>query len=211
MSHFSEIINFRNPNAPLLYIEYVERALISLYSYPKRGYHNWNHIIACLHELDAIGLPDIDSFKDILSLAIYYHDCVYVPENSDNEERSAERAFIDLLALGFSPSYAKWVYSHILLTTHKEPCMYLSGQVLMDIDMSILGKEPHIFQAYEDGIHQEYTFIDESSYYRYRVIFLKSLLKKDAIYQTKYFQDKYEKTARENITRCIDNLASDPT
>jgi predicted metal-dependent HD superfamily phosphohydrolase len=207
MSHFTEIIKFRNPKAPLLHIEYVERALVNLYSYPKRGYHNWNHILTCLHELDATGLPDIDSFKDILSIAIYYHDCVYVPENSDNEERSAERAFIDLLALGFSPSYADWVYSHIMLTTHKESCNFLSGQLLMDVDMSILGKEPYIFQAYEDGIHQEYNFIDENSYYKYRAIFLKSLLEKEAIYQTKFFQDKYEEVARKNITNYIEHFS----
>jgi predicted metal-dependent HD superfamily phosphohydrolase len=206
MSHFLDIIKFINRSSPRTHIEYIERALINLYSYPKRAYHNWDHVEVCLHELDAVELPGIDPYKNLISIAIYYHDCIYDPENMDNEERSAERAFMDLLALNISPSYAQWVYDHIMLTTHKESCKYLSGQILMDIDFSILGKDADIFQAYENGICQEFSFVQDKMYRLQRVKFMKSLLDRNVIYQTEYFQDKYEKTARENIKNCIQEL-----
>jgi len=206
MRDFTSIMRSTGGKAPIVHIEYIEKALINLYKYPKREYHNWGHIEVCLHELDAVNLPGIDEFKDLIAIAIYYHDCIYDPENKDNEERSAERAFMDLLALGFLPQYAQWVYDHIMLTTHKKHSVYISGQLLMDIDLSILGKDTQTFQAYEEGIRQEYNFVSEDIYNLNRVKFLRSLLEKDIIYQTEYFRDRYEKSAKENITNCINKM-----
>jgi len=187
---------------------YIERSLINSYEYPERSYHNWNHVLACLKELNTYPTPNHDYHKDLISIAIYYHDCIYNPKKNNNEELSAEKAFIDLTALGFTTSYAIYVYKLIMFTRHVEFCNFLSGQVIMDIDISILGKDALTFQSYEQSIRKEYNFASDEQYKSGRIIFLKSMLNKEHIYQTEFFRNKYEKKTRENISKSIKTLLS---
>jgi predicted metal-dependent HD superfamily phosphohydrolase len=206
MSNFTENIRNKSPDVSKYLLAYAERALINLYEYPKRPYHNWGHVQACLIELDTYPIPEDGFFKDLIAIAIYYHDCIYDPKKDNNEEMSAIRAFIDLTALGFTTSHAQYIYDLIMLTRHKDTCNFLSGQVLMDIDMAILGKNPVTFIVYEQSIGQEYLFLPRDEYRSGRIKFLQSLIDKEFIYQTEYFRDKYEKTARENIQKMIKAL-----
>lgn len=205
MSHLTDTLYFMSENPTHNLMTYIERSLVNSYEYPVREYHNWNHVLACLQELESY--PDSEYFyKNITAIAIYYHDCIYDPKKDNNEELSAERAFIDLMALGYNLSNAKFVFDLIMLTKHNGPSNFLSGQVLMDIDMSILGKNPVSFLAYENGISQEYSFVPRDQYVSGRTKFLQSLLDKEFIYQTKFFRNKYEEAARSNIKSMIKAL-----
>jgi predicted metal-dependent HD superfamily phosphohydrolase len=205
---FYDLIKSIHPETFSKYIIYVEKGLKNLYLFPKREYHTWRHVMDCLEELENTNIPGLLEYRDIIALSIFYHDCIYCPMGSNNERLSAERAFIDLMGLGLGESYAKKIHDHIILTTHKKPCDFLSGQILMDIDMSILGKSIAVFKCYEYQIKEEYRFVLASTYKKERVKFLNSLLKKNRIYQTKYFQDKYEETARDNIKNLVNELTS---
>lgn len=206
MIEFYDLIKSIHPDTFSKYIVYAEKGLKNLYCFPKREYHNWEHVTNCLEELENTDIPGLDEYRNIIALSIFYHDCIYYPMGSDNEKLSAERASIDLMGLGFHESYAKTIHDHILLTNSKKPCDFLSGQVLMDIDMSILGKSIAVFKCYEYQIRLEYHFVLTATYKKERVKFLNSLLKKNRIYQTKYFQDKYEDIARDNIKNLVDEL-----
>jgi predicted metal-dependent HD superfamily phosphohydrolase len=209
MITFSDIIKANCPNILPKYIDYVENGLRNLFQYPdERRYHTWEHVTNCLVELEQ--MSNIHKFEEytIVALALFYHDCIYEPLNLDNEMRSAERAFIDLMALGFYESYAQRVYDHIMLTKHTKECTYFSGQVLMDIDLSILGKESCIFDKYEQAIEMEYRFIWHKLYLEERIKILKSFLNKTNIYQTDYFRDLYEKPARLNLETSIEKLGA---
>lgn len=203
MSTFQEIVKRNCPNTLPKYIQYAERGIQFLYENPKRSYHNMGHVLDCLGKLEDVSdqIPIKD--KDIIALALIYHDCVYDPQSKDNEERSAERAFIDLKALGFYDFYAEWVYERIMLTTHEKPCDYLSGEIIQDIDMSILGASKTEFEIYERKIREEYSFVSDSDYRNGRLKFLESCLKKDHLFGTQYFREKYEETAIDNITSLI--------
>ncbi len=135
--------------------EYIENSLIYLYDNPKRAYHNLNHIEDCLKEFD-------DYYKDktyltkeaiqIIKFALIYHDCIYDPKNTNNEELSAQRAFIDLSSVGFDILNSKLVYKAILATKHLETQKNHYPEIICDIDLSILGKDPDTFWLYDKQI-----------------------------------------------------------
>ena len=207
MIRFIDIIQGYYPTTSKVLLEYVEGALKNFYKYPnERKYHNWEHVENSLIELEAIHKEHTVIEKDIIALAIFYHDCIYEPLEKDNEERSAERAFIDLSALGFTLSQITKVYELILLTRHTHECSYYSGQVLMDIDLAILGKDFSIFEKYENDIRAEYASVPDLTYKAERIKFLVSILQKPKIYQTEYFKSKYESNARSNIIRIMNVL-----
>ncbi len=65
--------------------------LIAAYAAPVRHYHNLAHIQDCLGQLarvDALSASE----RAILEAAIWWHDVVYDPTRSDNEELSAQLA-----------------------------------------------------------------------------------------------------------------------
>lgn len=207
MIRFIDIIQGYYPTTSKVLLEYVERGLRNFYKYPnERKYHNWEHVENCLLELEAVDLEHSLIEKPLIALAIFYHDCIYEPLEKDNEERSAERAFIDISVLGFTLSQVKRVYDLILLTKHNSKCDYSSGQVLMDIDLAILGKDFSIFEEYEKGIRAEYASVPDLTYKAERIKFLVSILQKPKIYQTEYFRNKYESNARSNIIKIMDIL-----
>ena len=73
----------------------------------------------------------------------------------------------------------------------------------MDIDLSILGRAPDVFEKYEADIRQEYRWVPSVIYNRKRADVLDSFLQRERIYLTQPFFDKYEKPARENIEKSI--------
>ena len=67
------------------------------YAEPHRHYHSERHHDDCLRLLDEV--RDLSEREQrLLRWAILWHDAVYEPEVSDNEERSAELALRELTA-----------------------------------------------------------------------------------------------------------------
>ena len=65
--------------------------LAAAYAAPGRHYHNLAHIEDCLAALAQVeGLSAHE--RELLSEAIWWHDVVYDPTRSDNEELSAQLA-----------------------------------------------------------------------------------------------------------------------
>jgi len=74
-----------NPALERVYDDLVER-----YSEPHRHYHDLRHVSRCLMELDEARSQADNPFE--VELAIWFHDAVYDPRRSDNEEASARYA-----------------------------------------------------------------------------------------------------------------------
>ena len=65
--------------------------LVRAYSEPHRHYHNLAHVHDCLNYLAT--LRDLSAReRQTLEHAIWWHDAIYEPSRSDNEERSADLA-----------------------------------------------------------------------------------------------------------------------
>ena len=182
------------------------RPVLSAYSEPLRHYHNVRHIAQCLRELGtaAGACGDLDA----VTAAILFHDAVYDPTRHDNEERSADVADAVLRTAGFPDERRRAVRRLILATKHAAAPAAGDEQLVVDIDLSILGKPREEFDAYERAIRQEYAHVPDSDFADGRTKVLQSFLNRKAIYCTATFGARYEAAARENLRRSVERLAA---
>lgn len=131
-------------------------SILERYNEPHRHYHNWDHIESMLR-----GIED-----DHLRLAIIFHDIIYDPMRTDNEEMSAKLLF------SFYPN--EEVFKAICETkTHKASSSL--SQKLCNLDLEILNAEESTFLSFEKKIFKEYQFVDYATYKRERFKILKEL------------------------------------
>lgn len=180
-------------------------ALQNAYREPVRAYHSILHIEHCLEELD--GVCHLCADPDAVEFALWYHDSIYHFGASNNEEASAERAVQDLEALGGSPELAERVNELILITKHTQPPTDTDSQIIVDIDLSILGQPAPVYDRYEAAIREEYSYLSDETYTEGRSQFLKSVLARKRIFSTDRFCGKYEAASRRNMTQAIERLA----
>jgi len=166
----------------------------------RRSYHCVEHLVDCLRELDGAGarVPS----ADLAELALWYHDVVYEPRAQDNEERSAEMLLHDACALEIPNDSAAVAAEIVRATTHASDPIgsnRFALHLVLDIDLSILGRDVLRFMDYEYGVEEEYS---PSSILAFRIgrgRFLASLLAQPRIFHTEYFRARYERSARSQI------------
>jgi len=183
----------------------VYSSLVSAYAEPHRRYHTAHHIEDCLAQLDAAG--DIANAPEEVELALWFHDAVYKPVSSRNELRSAEWAQTFLRSADVDDERGQHVYGHILATRHGEESLSGDAALVVDIDLSILGREPEAYDVFEQAIREEYKWVPWPVYRRKRAEILSSFLGRTAIYATEHFRSRFESRARENLRRAIDSLS----
>lgn len=174
---------------------------------PGRAYHNLGHISDCFSQLDQV--LDLANNRLPLELAIFFHDVVYDPQSKvpfENEEKSAQLAVELLTGAGFPPSECSIVANLILDTRHAEVAKSADGRLLVDIDLSILGRGSERFWAYEKQIREEYGWVEESAYRAGRANIMQGFLDRERLYQTAWFFDRYEEQARKNLTALIKSM-----
>jgi predicted metal-dependent HD superfamily phosphohydrolase len=181
--------------------------LVLAYAEPHRRYHTLAHVQDCLDELAAV--PDLSPVERLtLERAIWWHDAIYDPTRSDNEDRSAERAERDLAAQGVSPDERAEVARLILLTkSHVAAPEDRLGALLVSIDLAILGRPAATYDAYARAIRQEYSYVPEDLYRMGRAAVLKHFLNGPAIYADPGLRGRYEAQARTNLAREVAALA----
>jgi predicted metal-dependent HD superfamily phosphohydrolase len=184
----------------------VLEVLLQAYAGPQRAYHTFDHIIDCLARFDLSSLFAQNPLE--VEAALWFHDVVYDPRAHDNEERSAAWAG-DVLARGEVPvSCVDRIRSLILATRHQSPPDDADAALIVDIDLSILGRDPATFERYEQQIRKEYAHVPDEAFRQGRLAILESFLQRDLIYQTPLFREKYEAQARENLNGSIRRLRS---
>ncbi len=171
--------------------------LAAAYSEPHRHYHTAYHVEHCLSEFDSVA-GSCES-PDEVEFGIWLHDVVYDPRASDNEEQSARIAGEILEYMDCPPRLITGIRELILATRHICPPPTPDACLLVDIDLSVLGQSPDVFEKYERAIRTEYSWVSEESYKIGRSGVLRSFLGKSAIYCTDGFEKKYGQQARENI------------
>ena len=178
--------------------------IVVRYTEKDRAYHSLTHIMNCLDELESVRKLSTD--PNAIETALWYHDIIYDTKNKDNEEKSAE--FFTNVAhnVSLDKSFSEKVTSLILATKHIKNPNDLDTQLLVDIDLSILGQVEERFNEYEKQIRIEYNWVPEKDFISGRLAIIKSFLERPTIYSTKFFIDKYEIQARENLTRTLSNL-----
>jgi len=179
--------------------------LAAAYAEPTRTYHNAEHIRVCLAEFDKS--RDLARHPDEVEAALWFHDAVYVPAESDNEEQSARLAESTLRSNEVPADTAQRIAELVRATRHVTIPQVPDAQLVCDIDLSILGRAPDQFDRFERQIRREYAAVPEQAYRLARAEVLTGLLHRASIYQLPYFRDRYEARARENLTRVLGELA----
>jgi predicted metal-dependent HD superfamily phosphohydrolase len=133
-----------------------------------------------------------------VELALWFHDAIYDTHRSDNEERSADWAKA-------SVGNAR-VHALVMATRHEAVPHDIDAQVLVDVDLWILGAPEERFDEYESQVRQEYGWVPGPIYRRKRKAILESFLARAAIYNTARFIERYEPQARVNLARSLARL-----
>ncbi len=185
-------------DANLLDAAVLAGGLEARYNQPHRRYHTAQHI---RQVLEAITVLDPDSSDQLeLELAAWFHDAIYAPGRSDNEERSAFFAKDTLELVGASPTVGAEVARLVLLTAHHNPEPDdRAGSVLCDADLSILGSTPDDYASYAAAIRDEYSLIPAAAFGSGRAKILRQFLARPTLFQTAIGQELWENTARSNI------------
>jgi predicted metal-dependent HD superfamily phosphohydrolase len=172
---------------------------------PHRRYHGVDHLLDCLARLDES--PAMGEERDLAEIALWYHDLVYRPGAADNEARSAELARAALLEGGAPDATADEVARLVRLTDHVAPPEDPVGELVCDVDLSILGRSAGEFEEYERRIREEYRQLPDPLYRAGRAGVLAKLLARDPLFRTDYFRRRYGESARINLRRSLDSLA----
>ena len=175
--------------------------LAAAYSEPTRAYHTAEHIEDCLILLDASRV--VAEKADEVEAAIWFHDAVYVAARTDNEERSADLARATLRDARVAFAVAERIGALVLATRHQTTPGESDAALLCDVDLSILGRSPEVFDRFESQIRQEYAMVPELFYRKARSEILRGLLNRASIYQTAWFRQRYENQARANLDRVL--------
>jgi predicted metal-dependent HD superfamily phosphohydrolase len=112
--------------------------LTQRYAEKHRHYHTAQHIAECLAHFDAARA--LCEHADEVELALWFHDAIYEPRAKDNESRSAAWAERVTREAGLSQDLSDRVHDLILKTMHDALPVTRDEQVLVDIDLAILGR-----------------------------------------------------------------------
>mgnify|MGYP001607516004 FL=1 len=178
--------------------------LIARYSEPHRAYHTLEHIGHCLDEFEQV--RHLATNPDAVELALWYHDAIYDTKTKDSEERSAALAVEEARNASLPDSFGQSVANLIMATKHTTAPTDPDVQLLVDIDLSILGQTGDKFDEYERQVRKEYEWVAEDAFVAGRSSILKSFLDRTPIYSTRFFFNKYEVQARRNIAKSLARL-----
>jgi len=171
------------------------------YAEPQRRYHTMQHLGECLAWFERE--KALAERPGEVALALWFHDAIYDVHAHDNEARSADWAREALIEAGVDAAAAERVHALVMATRHDAVPEGRDAELLIDIDLSILGADRARFDEYERQVQAEYVFVpDEVRLPRRRAI-LQRFLDREAIYATPRMHAQLEARARANLRRSI--------
>src|SRR5690554_4406137 len=127
-------------------------ALHAAYSEKRRFYHTVDHIDAMLTHVD--GVKDIAERPEELELAIWFHDAIYKPLSKTNELDSANWAQAFLASHGYGEAGIARVHNLIMAMLHNGSVKSHDAQLIVDIDLAILGALPAVYDQFERNVRR---------------------------------------------------------
>ncbi|MFD5144552.1 hypothetical protein [Streptomyces sp. NPDC058401] len=191
---------------------YADR-LLTAWAEPQRRYHTTAHLADVLARIDVLaneaneageageadtqdGSPD----RPAVDLAAWFHDAVYRPDRSENEERSATLAERALPELGIDGARTAEVARLVRLTiTHDPAPGDANGELLCDADLGVLAGTPEEYAAYAAAVRAEYGFVPDEAFRAGRAAVLRQLLELPRLFRTAYGAAHWEAPARANL------------
>lgn len=187
------------------YIETACDKILSHYTSHARHYHNEFHILKMLNSAEYF--RDFGVNFDQILFAVWFHDVIYNPLKTNNEEKSAKFASQILKKIEYAD--AAMVSDMILRTKnhfYRAPNESPELKVLLDLDLETMGSKPETYLINTSNIRKEYHIYPDSIFKKGRTHVLKQFLDSDSIYRTEIFKEKYENQAFINISEELKHL-----
>ena len=198
---YAKAIGIDKPSMPLL------SQLVTAWSAPHRHYHSLRHLQECLQTLERWG-KDAPARHEI-GVALWFHDAVYDPQRDDNEDKSASWAVTALKEFGVPEDKRRRIGKLIRATMHVSPTVKARAarvdglDLMLDIDLAILGADRARFEDYERQVRLEYAHVPDEAFARARADFVEVLLGVSPLYRTEIARAELEARARENLLRSL--------
>jgi predicted metal-dependent HD superfamily phosphohydrolase len=180
--------------------------LLAHYSGSDRHYHGVGHIVSMLEGFDTLRAK----FEHPLAaeLAIFFHDVIYNPSRHDNEEQSAKK-MQDVLSGLVDPTLSETAASSVEATKQHALTPSHDTNLLIDLDMAILGQPWPVYERYAQGVMQEYLPVYGEMAYRHgrRKMFLEPTVALGNVFLTDAFQHLNSQAIR-NLQREAEILKS---
>ncbi|WP_407838549.1 hypothetical protein ACE1OC_22800 [Streptomyces sp. DSM 116496] len=186
---------------------YADR-LLTAWAEPQRKYHTTAHLADVLARIDVLAPDDAAADRAAVELAAWFHDAVYRPDRSENEERSAALAERALPELGIDGARTAEVARLVRLTVTHDPAPGdANGELLCDADLGVLAGTTEEYAAYAAAVRSEYGFVPDEAFRAGRAAVLRQLLELPRLFRTAYGAAHWEAPARANLTAELAELA----
>jgi len=173
--------------------------LLTRHSEPHRAYHTLSHLERMLKFFTEYEIPD-----DEVEFAIWFHDVIYDPREKHNERKSAD-FFLSKFDGYLWNEFSREVERLIIAT---DPTIKNMGtnreNLIIDIDLCILGAPPEEYLEYAKNVRKEYDFVPDDEFCKGRIEVL-TLLQEGGIFSSEHFKH-FEQQASENIAAEIERL-----
>ncbi len=120
------------------------------------------HVVDCMNEL--YGVKHLLENPDAVECALLFHDIIYDPTSTTNEEESAAVAEKLLIQRGVSKDFIEIVKNLILATKPGSTPKSNDEKYIKDIDMSIFGKDEKKYIQYAKDVKREYYMYTKEQY-----------------------------------------------
>ena len=194
----------------------LQAELMTAWSEPHRHYHDQRHLRECLALWT--GWRDRSPRAGEVAIALLFHDAIYDPQapvSGSNELNSAAWAARSLVRAGADSDTAQRVHDLVMATQHgskQETASAalgssLDAQLLVDIDLSILGSPAERFERYDQDVRKEYAWVPGLRYQEARAQVLQSFLDRPQLYHGEHAVALLEAQARINLAAALLRLA----
>lgn len=177
-----------------------------LYSHPDRHYHVFDHI----REMILIGKKVFNlTFQQYL--AILFHDAVYNPRGTKNEELSAQALF-NCVTQYKGPLTREDIkfYGEVAVIINDTKDHYYptseASRVVLDLDLERLARSLPEVEHFTNLIRQEYYFVDDETFKTGRKEFYKQFLNIEHPFSTEYGRQFWEPKAQENVNILLNRM-----
>ncbi|MBV8500205.1 MAG: N-methyl-D-aspartate receptor NMDAR2C subunit [Paucibacter sp.] len=175
--------------------------VLAAHATPDRKYHTLQHLQQCLSVVETVShLPDRPAEVE---MARWFHDAIYEFKGANNEARSADWAHEELRRADVDPAVAARVRDLAPMTCHASNLHRTDEQLLVDIDLAILGAEPARFAECEQQIREELARVPSYGLRTKRKSVFKPFLDRETIYSTQVLHQKLEARARNNLASAL--------
>ncbi|MBL8302440.1 MAG: N-methyl-D-aspartate receptor NMDAR2C subunit [Ideonella sp.] len=187
----------------------LQAELLAAWSEPQRHYHDRRHLRECLALWQV--WRDHCAHPGEVAVALWFHDAVYDPRASggSNELASAAWATRSLVRAGADSDTAQRVHDLVMTTRHDapiDPVASPDAELLVDIDLAILGSPAERFERYDQDVRKEYAWVPPGRYQQGRAQVLQSFLDRPRLYRTEPAHVLLEARARTNLAAALSRL-----